>query len=259
LTRQILTEDGGRGRLLRDWLVEGLPLWVAGIAGAFRGRFREGRSLAAGALATAAGYVVFLAAATRSAQVSYSLAALPCLAYAASGLVGRLRELPASRRAILVAAVFGLPALLALDRIRDRVFVPHPRVTAAARVIATQPAGKTLLVDAWYGPRLKHPALLLAPYGRVGQEWARDPEFLASLERRLPPEHRRWNVIPYPQEFSPPRAEKLRQAGVDVVILSATMRDREPAWGALIADGTLRPEPPDASGPIVFYRLARSP
>jgi len=255
IARQILTEEGGRGRLIHDWLVEGLPLWIAALAGVLKGRFREGRALAVGAFATATGFTVFLAAATKSAQISYCLAALPCLAYAASGLVAPLRECPVPLRILLVALVLGSPAIPALDRVHDRVFVTHPRMIATARVLATEPAGTTLLIDSWYGPRLLHPRLLLAPYGRVGEEWSRDPGFRASLEARLPREHRAWAVVPYPQELPEPDAAGLQKLGVDTVILSELMMKRQPAWQRLISDGTLRPIPPDEPASILFYRV----
>ena len=262
LHRQILSDDGGRGRLLHDWFQEGSTLWLAGLAGILWGRFREGRHLAVGAFVTASGYIFFLAVVTRSAQVSYSLAALPCLAYAASGLVGWFQNLRPPARALALAAVLGIPWALATGRALERVTEPHPRVLAAHRVASTQPPGTTLLVDSWYGPRLLHPRLLLAPYGKVGEEWYRDPSFRASLERRLPREHAAWTLIPFPAGMPLPDRERLRRAGVDVVILSNFMKDRYPAreaWKALISDETLEPIPPDAPGGIRFYRVAKGP
>jgi hypothetical protein len=255
VSRQILTHDGGRGLLIHAWLAEGLPLWIAALAGVLRGRFREGRALAVGAVATAIGYTAFLAAVTKSAQISYSLAALPCLAYAASGLIAPLLERPVPLRLLLVALVLGIPAVPALGRVRDRVFVPHPRVIAAARVLATEPPGTTLVIDSWYGPRLFHPRLLLLQYGRVGEEWFRDPVFRASLEARLPREHRAWTVVPYPEELPEPDAAGLQKLGVDGVILSELMMKRQPAWQRLISDGTLQPVPAEEPGSILFYRV----
>ncbi|HLY12443.1 MAG TPA: hypothetical protein VKW04_24280 [Planctomycetota bacterium] len=259
ISRQILTDEGGRGRLLRDGLLESLPLWLAGGVGAWKGRFREGRSLAVGALLTAAGYVGFLGAVTRSAQISYSLAALPCLAYAASGLVELLRPLDPPKRALWMAALLVVPGLSAAGRVWQRVRDPHPRVTAAARVRATQAPGTTLLVDSWYGPRLLHPALLLAPYGKIGEAWGREPGFLESLERRLPRHDAAWTILPYPEHPAFPDRGALRRAGVDVVILSDLLRRRDPAWDLLVSDGTLQPIPPDEPGGIVFYRVLKSP
>ena len=262
ISRQILTDEGGRGRLLHDWLLEGLTLWLAGLAGVLWGRFREGRILAVGALVTATGYLFFLAVVTRSAQVSYSLAALPCLAYAASGLVEPLRRLKPHRGALAAAAVLLVPSTLAARKVAQRLVELNPRVVSAARVMSTQPPGTTLLVDTWYGPRLLHPRLLLASYGKAGAEWYRDPGFRASLERRLPQDHAAWTVIPFPAELPIPDRTRLRTAGVDVVILSDVLKEREPAqgaWKALISDGTLQPIPPDAPGGVRFYRVAKDP
>jgi len=262
ISRQILTDEGGRGRLLQDWLLEGLPLWLAGMGGMVWGRFREGRSLAIGAFVTATGYVFFLAAFTRSAQVSYSLAALPCLAYAASGLIDPLRTLKVPQRVLAVAAVLLLPSIFAAGRLWERIRETHPRVVSARRLLSTQPAGTTLLIDTWYGPRLLHPRLLLAPYGKVGEDWDRDPAFRASLEARLPKEHAAWTIIPFPQGMPIPDRAQLRSAGVDLVVLSEFMRRREPAaaaWERLLQEGVLQPVPPEEGGGVRFYRVARDP
>ncbi|HLY72496.1 MAG TPA: hypothetical protein VKU80_00120, partial [Planctomycetota bacterium] len=164
--------------------------------------------------------------------------------------------------AVAAVAVLIVPSALATWRVTQRVREPHPRVLAAARVVSTQPAGTTLLVDTWYGPRLLHPRLLLAPYGKVGAEWYRDPVFRGSLERRLPPEHAAWTIIPFPEDMPLPDGDRLRRAGVDVVILSDLLKEREPArgaWKALESDGTLQPIPPDPAGGIRFYRVAKNP
>jgi hypothetical protein len=262
IARQILSDEGGRGRLLHDWSRDGLTLWLAGLAGIVWGRFPERRTLAVGAFLTATGYMFFLVVFTRSAQVSYSLAALPCLAYAASGLVEPVRLLKPALRASAVAAILLVPSALAAIRVYQRVSEPHARVIAARRVLETQPAGTTLLVDSWYGPRLLHPRLLLAPYGKAGEEWARDPAFSASLERRLPREQAAWTIVAYPTDLPLPDRGSLRRARIDTVVISRLMMEREPtraAWESLLKEGTLLPILPEGPGGIRYYRVAKEP
>jgi hypothetical protein len=260
IARQMLSDDGGRGRILVDWLLTGSTLWIAAVAGVIWGRYPGGRGLAIGAVATAVGYVGFLAAATRSAQISYSLAALPCLAYAASGLVEPIRALRPAPRALAWAAFLLVPAVPAATRVFERVTVPDPRVVAARRVRETVPAGSTILVDSWYGPSLRNPWLLLAPYGKVGQDWVGDSGFRESLAARLPEEDRAWTVIPYPAAMPIPDADALKQARVDTVIMSRAMMAREPAraaWESLEKSGTLVPVPPEGPAGVRYFRVAR--
>jgi hypothetical protein len=259
VARQILTDEGGRGNLLLVWAREGLALWLAGLAGLVWGRFPGGRALPIGAFVTASGFVIFLAAFTRSAQVSYSLAALPCLAYAASGLVEPLRRLKPPARVAAAAAVLIVPASLASVSVGQRLLTPHEKALAARQAVEILPAGAGLLVDTWYGPALNHPRLLLAPYGSRGEKWAHDAAFTARLESYLPPEENRWRVLAYPKDMPIPDQERLRGAGIDFVIVSSTMMEREPArgaWRRLLEDGTLEPLPPDRARGIRFFRVA---
>jgi len=135
-------------------------------------------------------------------------------------------------------------------------------MVSARRVLSTQRAGTTLLIDSWYGPRLLHPRLLLAPYGKIGEDWYRDPAFRASLENRPPREHAAWNVIPFPQGMPVPDRAQLQSVGVDLVILSNLVRRREPAaaaWEQLIQEGVLQAIPPEEGGGVQFYRVAKTP
>lgn len=259
--RQIGSDDGGHGNIFVVWLVQGLPLWAAAAAGAFRGRFDGREPLARIGFATAAAYLLVLGLLTRSAQPSYSLAALPLLAYAASGLQIAQAARPMRVRAAVLAVVLSIPLLWGGLAAAGRLFVENPRAAAARAFEARVPHGATALVDSWWGPALAHGRLRLSPYGAQGERWTRDPAFMNAFERALPPEHRRWTIVDYPRDLPRPDAAELRRRNIGFVAISRLMMERREtagAWKPLLDDGTLLPDGSLGAEDILLFRVRES-
>ncbi len=256
--RQVTTGDALDADLLRLWAVQGAPLWLAGVAGALWGSFPGRRSVATGAMLTALGYLLTLAFLTGSRQAAYSLAALPCLAYASAGLLRARPERTWAVNAGLACVLFAVPAGFALREMVPRLARADLKLEAGRRFDEFVPPGSTVLVDSWYGPRLAVPELLVERYGPRGREWLADPGFRARLIAALPPADQRWRVLAYPEDMPLPDRAALARAGVGFVAVSRRMMlraaERE-AWQLLLDSGALVPLGVLGEDKIRFYRV----
>jgi hypothetical protein len=268
LHRNILSNEGGDGRLVQVWLTQAPTLWLAALAGVLWGRFRGPLRIAPAAFATALAYILVLALATRTRQVKYSLAVLPCLAWCAAGLVRAVEERSPRAAAALVLAIVLVPGVQTLGYLARRLEYPDVKAVAALRMMETIPPGKSVLVDFLWGPRLQNRHLLLARYGERGAEFDRLPAFRDYVDRCLPPEQNRWRVVVYPHDLPHPDRAALRRQGIDFVVVSErTMNgvDGSSPWRPMIEAGVLQPTASVASPgagrdeTIWFYRTAPPP
>jgi hypothetical protein len=257
INRQVLTDEGGKGSILAVWVREGLPLWLAGLAGLILGKRDHRRAIAWASSLTAAGYLFTLALFTRSAQPSYSLPALPFLAFLASRLLGAFPSARPSIRVLAAIAVFILPASLGATSAIQRLTRQDPKAIAAEVIVNSVPPGKTLLIDSWWGPRLAHRHLLLSPYGDQGKPWCANPSFEIALQRYLPPKHNQWNILDFPRDIPKPGREAFARAGIHYVAVSRGILDK-PQWKALLEERILVPVKPLGTDEILLYQVSNA-
>ncbi len=258
LHRQVLSDAAGDGNLLLLWAVQGPTLWILGLGGAWASRPGRERTLATGALLAALGFLLVPALLTRSRQASYSLAALPCLAYAASSLVPRARALRGPLRIPLCAALLALPAWHASAYVLHRTMAEDPKAAAAARMVREIPAGSVVLVDSWWGPRIAHRDVILEPYRKHVPGWMKDPAFARRLEAGLPPEHNRWDVVVYPEGVEAPLGDFISRRGIGYAAIGAGMMLRPPhrdSWDRLRREGRLEELDASPGGEIRLLRI----